>query len=351
MNTNRGGARAFDPRAHLVEEHRQVGDFRLQGTVLHQGFAFGERCRHHEIFRAGYGDLLEDDVPAAQPFCRSFNVTVLLGDGRAQLLQTFDVQIDGTRADGASAGKGNPSSLHTRDQRSQNQGGGTHGLDQLVRGFGVDQVATAECGAVVSAPVTQLHFRSHGTSRLRSVCISRTSGMFSRTTGSSVRMAAAIAGSAAFFAPLTRIVPTRGLPPRTTNLSITLSDAVFLFSPQTGRKGIEIFVYNLRERSTISPYRATSAGSPHAPGFQSILGHVFSTAFRTFPLTALSFFSACLRSPAPFSMMSATATWLLAACSALAAVVRSTPAACSRMPSPRSTNFSFLVCTFTIRLP
>src|SRR5271157_1784691 len=44
--------------------------------------------------------------------------------------------------------------------------------------------------------------------------------MFSRITVSSVRRAAAIAGRAAFLAPLTRTVPTSGLPPRTTSLSI-----------------------------------------------------------------------------------------------------------------------------------
>src|SRR5580704_9149797 len=60
-------------------------------------------------------------------------------------------------------------------------------------------------------------------SRLRSVTMSRTWGMFSRITVSSVRRAAAIAGRAAFLAPLTRIVPTSGLPPRTTSLSIERS--------------------------------------------------------------------------------------------------------------------------------
>src|SRR5437588_9597630 len=58
------------------------------------------------------------------------------------------------------------------------------------------------------------------TRSLRSVSMSRTSGIFSRMTVSSVRMAAAIAGRAAFLAPLMRTVPSRGLPPRMTNLSI-----------------------------------------------------------------------------------------------------------------------------------
>src|ERR1700733_4141837 len=54
----------------------------------------------------------------------------------------------------------------------------------------------------------------------RSVSMSRTWGMFSRMTSSSVRMAAAMHGNAEFFAPETLMVPRRGLPPRTTNLSI-----------------------------------------------------------------------------------------------------------------------------------
>src|ERR1700722_10795808 len=57
-------------------------------------------------------------------------------------------------------------------------------------------------------------------SSLRSVSMSRTWGMFSRMTSSSVRMAAAMQGRAEFFAPETLMVPRRGLPPRTTNLSI-----------------------------------------------------------------------------------------------------------------------------------
>src|ERR1700722_2211459 len=51
--------------------------------------------------------------------------------------------------------------------------------------------------------------------------MSRTWGMFSRMTGWSVRSAAAMQGSAAFFAPLTRTVPSSGSPPRITNLSMT----------------------------------------------------------------------------------------------------------------------------------
>src|SRR5579884_1237757 len=57
-------------------------------------------------------------------------------------------------------------------------------------------------------------------SSLRVVSMSRTCGMFLRMTGSSVSRAAAIAGKAAFLAPLARMVPSSGDPPRITNLSM-----------------------------------------------------------------------------------------------------------------------------------
>src|SRR5665213_4394229 len=63
-------------------------------------------------------------------------------------------------------------------------------------------------------------------SSLRSVSMSCTWGMFSSVTSSSVRMAAAMQGRAEFLAPETRMVPTRGLPPRITNLSIEQKSSV-----------------------------------------------------------------------------------------------------------------------------
>src|SRR5258708_25380156 len=59
-------------------------------------------------------------------------------------------------------------------------------------------------------------------SRLRVVWRSRTWGMFYKMSGSSVKRAAAMQGSAAFFAPLTRTVPSKGEPPRITSLSMGL---------------------------------------------------------------------------------------------------------------------------------
>ncbi len=58
-------------RAHLVEQVGQVGNLRLARAVLHDGFALGERGGHQQIFGAGHGDLVEDDVRAFEPSARA----------------------------------------------------------------------------------------------------------------------------------------------------------------------------------------------------------------------------------------------------------------------------------------
>ena len=75
-------ARAFDPGAHLVEQRRQVADFRLARTILQNGFAFGQRRRHHQIFGSRHRDLFEDDARAFQALGPRFDVAMLLRNSR-----------------------------------------------------------------------------------------------------------------------------------------------------------------------------------------------------------------------------------------------------------------------------
>ena len=162
LHANGVRARAFDVRAHLVEQRGQVDDFGLARAIFQHGFAFGERGGHQQVFGAGDGDLVEDDARAPETLGAGFDVAVLLGDVRAELFQAFDVQIDGTRADGAAAGQGDAGMSHARDQRSQHQGGGAHGLHQFVGGFGVDQIAAGDGGAMLGAAVAEFDFGAHG---------------------------------------------------------------------------------------------------------------------------------------------------------------------------------------------
>jgi hypothetical protein len=49
----------------------QVGHFGLAGAVLEDGLALGQHRRHQHVFRAGDGDLVEDDVRALQAIGRA----------------------------------------------------------------------------------------------------------------------------------------------------------------------------------------------------------------------------------------------------------------------------------------
>ena len=66
VDLDSGGACAFNLCAHGVEQGGEVGDFGLAGAVLEEGVAIGEGCGHEEVFGAGDGDLVEDDVRAVE---------------------------------------------------------------------------------------------------------------------------------------------------------------------------------------------------------------------------------------------------------------------------------------------
>ncbi len=86
LYANGGSARAFDLRAHLVQQVGEVGDFGLASAVLHDGFALGEGRGHQQVFSAGDGDLVEYDFAALEPVGAGFDVAVVLRDFGAQLL-------------------------------------------------------------------------------------------------------------------------------------------------------------------------------------------------------------------------------------------------------------------------
>ena len=166
LHADGGGAGAFDLCAHGGEQRGEVGDLGLARAVLHQGFAFGKDGGHEEIFGAGDGDLVEDDVSAFELVGAGFEVAVLLDDGGAHFFETLDVQIDGTAADGAAAGHGDACHSGTGDERAEDEGTGAHGFDDLVFCFGVGERAEVDAGAVVGGSCAQLDFCAHGDEEL-----------------------------------------------------------------------------------------------------------------------------------------------------------------------------------------
>ena len=162
LDANRRSAGALDFGAHGVEQRSEVGDFGFAGAVLHDGFAVGERGGHEQVFGSGDGDFVEDNFGAAEAVGGGFDVAVLLRDLGAQALETFDVQVDGARTDGAAAGKRNAGAAATGDQRPEHEGRGAHGLDQFVGGFRSSERPGADGGAMMGASVAEFDFGSHG---------------------------------------------------------------------------------------------------------------------------------------------------------------------------------------------
>ena len=148
--------------AHVVEQRGEVGDFGLAGAILHDGFALGESGGHEQVFGAGDGDLVEDDFRAVEAVGAGFDVAVFLRDLCAEALEAFDVQVDGTAADGAAAGKRDAGAAAAGDQRSEDKRGGAHGLDQFVGSFGGGEIFAVDGGAVVGASVAEFDFGAHG---------------------------------------------------------------------------------------------------------------------------------------------------------------------------------------------
>src|SRR5690242_7694434 len=94
---------AFDARSHFVQQVSEVHNLRLARSVLEDAFAVGECSCHHQVFGAGDGDLVEDDLRAFKAIATRFYIAVLLGDVRPKALQALEVKVDGASPDSAAA--------------------------------------------------------------------------------------------------------------------------------------------------------------------------------------------------------------------------------------------------------
>ena len=63
-NLNRRRARATHARAHFVEQFRKISYFRFARGIVNRGNSTSERRRHHQVFGAGDGNLIEADFCA-----------------------------------------------------------------------------------------------------------------------------------------------------------------------------------------------------------------------------------------------------------------------------------------------
>ena len=97
LNADAAGAMAFNFCAHLDEHFGQVTNLRLLRSILKNGFTFGQRCSHQEVFRPGDGHHVGGDTAAFKSLATRWqlghHVTVLHHDVGAQRLHALDVLV------------------------------------------------------------------------------------------------------------------------------------------------------------------------------------------------------------------------------------------------------------------
>src|SRR5579872_2105812 len=161
LHPNGGRASAFDFGSHLIQQVGEISDFGLARAVLQNALAFSECGSHQKVFGSSDGDLVENDLRALEPDCAGFDVAVLLRDFGAEAFESFYVQINRASPDSTPAGERNTGASAAGDQRSENQSGGTHRLDEFVGGFRRRQVLAVNGGAVMGASIAEFDIGAH----------------------------------------------------------------------------------------------------------------------------------------------------------------------------------------------
>ena len=162
LNADGRGSSAFDLCTHGYEQSGEVGDLGLARAVLEEGFAVSEDGGHEEVFGAGDGDFVEDNVGAFEAVGFGFEIAVIVSDGGTHGFESLDVEINGAPPDGAASGHSNTSHASACDKWTKDERAGSHGLDDLVLRDGIGEDAAFDAGAVLGATVAELNFGTHG---------------------------------------------------------------------------------------------------------------------------------------------------------------------------------------------
>ena len=128
-------ARAFDLRAHLVEEIREIHDLRFGGGAFDHGHAFGEHGGHHHVVGAEHGRAefaAQIDRRRRSVRREHFDVAAFDADRRAERFESFQMQIDRPIADDAAAGQRDGRFLSPAEQRTEHADRRAHFAHDLV---------------------------------------------------------------------------------------------------------------------------------------------------------------------------------------------------------------------------
>src|SRR4029079_19023663 len=106
LDPKSGRAETFDARAHPDQAIAEIDDFWLARRFRDQGFAPREHRRHQGVMGRTDRDLGKlDAVTRESPWSPGDHVTSFELDFGAKRLKRREMQIDGARADGATAGQ------------------------------------------------------------------------------------------------------------------------------------------------------------------------------------------------------------------------------------------------------
>ena len=146
-------ARAFDLRTHLDQEIREVFHFGFRRGAVDHSNPLGEHGGHHDIVRAEYGrtELAAQVHGTAAEFAgEDFDVARFDAVHGAERLEAFQVKIDGTIADDATARQRNGGLFLAAEQGPEHADRGAHLADDfmalgawvvIVSGLGGDHTA------------------------------------------------------------------------------------------------------------------------------------------------------------------------------------------------------------------
>ncbi len=131
----RRAADAVDFRAHGDEEIGEVSDFGFARGAFDDGDAFGEGSSHEDVGGAenGRAAAAAHENGVAMEFARGGdNVAVFDFDVCAEGFDAFEMEINGARADDATAGQRDLGFAETTEERAENTNRAAHFADEIV---------------------------------------------------------------------------------------------------------------------------------------------------------------------------------------------------------------------------
>ena len=133
-----------NPGPHGNQALGQIHHFRFARSVFQNRRPRRQRRGHHQILGTRHRHGVHEYPRALQAGCRSHDIPMLNRQMGPHGLQSFQVQIHRTFADGTPPRQRDTGMPKSGQQRAQHQDGGTHGLDQIVGSQGFQGIRGAQ---------------------------------------------------------------------------------------------------------------------------------------------------------------------------------------------------------------